>query len=708
MSDRLIGILMPFYQPLAAILASLVLFGAFMIFAGRNPFEVYQLMAVGAFGSWFSLQNTLQRAAPLLLTALCTALPAQMGLVIIGGEGAFVMGGLGAMAVGLPLSDAGLPPLVVQLAMAFAGMAAGGLFIASAGALRHWRGVNETISSLLLSSIAIAVLNQVVEGIMRDPTSLNKPSTRALPDDDMLGTLPGMDVHIGLAVGLVACLAAWILTSRTTFGFAARMVGGNPRAARMAGLPVGLMIVVMCALAGAAAGVAGMIEVSAVQGRANANIAAGYGVTGILVAFLARQNPLAIIPVAVLLGGIGASGGLLQRRLDLPDATVLVLQGISSSSFSPAKAFPRSAISGCRLQPRESRNRSGRSPTLRRLRRPAAKRRRSAMPKRPKALEWLGIKTCTQGRKTDERPDPRPVDGADRHARRRDPGLDAVSFRQPRRIGDGKERAHQSRPGGQSRHGCDERFRHRLSHRFRVAGRLGRRRRGHPVRCLACRHLLVAARERHCRRLRTDAVGNRSCLLPRQAPDPTESADPSSARPRLLERHPADPRGLAGQRLVYRRYNSHRPAQMGPGQYALGHASARCRRLLGSRPCMGYSPRATRLAATCFGGFMAGVGGSFLSLYYPGSWNEGLSSGQGITAVALVIFARWNPVGCFLASLLFGAAGALGPPLQAVGVTAGTYLFNAAPYILTLAILILSSSSRHRIAGAPGELSVTR
>jgi simple sugar transport system permease protein len=123
---------------------------------------------------------------------------------------------------------------------------------------------------------------------------------------------------------------------------------------------------------------------------------------------------------------------------------------------------------------------------------------------------------------------------------------------------------------------------------------------------------------------------------------------------------------------------------------------------------LGYSPIAVRLYATCFGGFMAGVGGSFLSLYYPGSWNEGLSSGQGITAVALVIFARWNPIACFGASLLFGGAGALGPALQAVGVTSGTYLLNAAPYILTLVILVLSSSSRRRIAGAPGELSVTK
>jgi simple sugar transport system permease protein len=96
----------------------------------------------------------------------------------------------------------------------------------------------------------------------------------------------------------------------------------------MVGLPVGRLIVITCALAGAAAGLAGMVEVAAVQGRANATLVAGYGFTGILVSFLARHNPLAIIPVAIVLGGIGASGGLLQRRLGLPDATVLVLQGI--------------------------------------------------------------------------------------------------------------------------------------------------------------------------------------------------------------------------------------------------------------------------------------------------------------------------------------------------------------------------------------------
>jgi len=123
---------------------------------------------------------------------------------------------------------------------------------------------------------------------------------------------------------------------------------------------------------------------------------------------------------------------------------------------------------------------------------------------------------------------------------------------------------------------------------------------------------------------------------------------------------------------------------------------------------MGYSVNAVRVAATCLGGFLAGVGGSFLSLYYPGSWNEGLSSGQGLIAVALVIFARWRPMACFWAALLFGGAGALGPALQSVGVTSGYYLFNAVPYVLTLLIMIVTCSTRRTIAGAPGELSVTR
>jgi ABC-type uncharacterized transport system permease subunit len=123
---------------------------------------------------------------------------------------------------------------------------------------------------------------------------------------------------------------------------------------------------------------------------------------------------------------------------------------------------------------------------------------------------------------------------------------------------------------------------------------------------------------------------------------------------------------------------------------------------------MGYPLTLIRIAATAIGGVFAGVGGAYLSLVYPGSWNEGLSSGQGLMAVALVIFARWQPLRCLWAALLFGAAGALGPALQGIGVTSGYYLYNAAPYVLTLVIMIVNCRPDRTLAGAPGELSLTR
>jgi ABC-type uncharacterized transport system permease subunit len=316
----------PIVIPLGAICLTLVLFGVFVALLGKSPLDVYYEMYRGAFGTWFSVQNTLLRASPLMLTALCTALPARLGLVVIGGEGALVLGGLAAAAAGLAVD--GAPAYVGIAAMALAGAAAGGLVVLLAGVMRVYRGVNETISSLLLTYIAIALLNHFVEGPLRDPASLNKPSTRHIADAYMLGSMPGLDVHWGLGFGLVACVLAYVLMYRTVFGFSAAVVGGNLRAARLAGLSVGRLTMITCFLAGGAAGLAGMVEVSAVHGAASASIVAGYGYAGILVAFLARQNPLAIIPVSVLLGGINASGGLLQRVFALPDATVGVLQGV--------------------------------------------------------------------------------------------------------------------------------------------------------------------------------------------------------------------------------------------------------------------------------------------------------------------------------------------------------------------------------------------
>jgi simple sugar transport system permease protein len=179
-----------------------------------------------------------------------------------------------------------------------------------------------------MNYIAIAFLNHLVNGPMRDPSSLNKPSSFPIKEENMLPTLGSSNIHFGLIFGIVACLIVWVLMEHTTFGFKARIIGGNIRAARMAGLSVVRIGLITCFLAGASAGLAGMVEVAAVHGRANESLATGYGYAGILVAFVARHRGLPVILVAVLLGGILASGGILQRQFKLPDATILVFQGL--------------------------------------------------------------------------------------------------------------------------------------------------------------------------------------------------------------------------------------------------------------------------------------------------------------------------------------------------------------------------------------------
>ena len=314
--------------PLGALIASALIFSLFLLALGKSPGDYFELLWRGGFGTSFSLQNTLQRSAPLILCGLAFAIPAQIGLVMIGAEGALVLGGFAAAAIAIPLVTMGLWPPLTMLLMALFAMAAGGGWIAIVGWLRHARGVNETISSLLMTYIAIAIMNFFVEGMLRDPGSANKPSTMPIGSDYMVGNIPGTKVHWGLAAGIVLAVLLQILMSRTTFGFASRITGGNPRAALAQGLPVGPLMIACTAIAGAAAGLAGYYEVGAVHGQANASLVAGYGFTGILVSFVARHNPVAIVPVAIMFGAIAASGGLIQRRMGMPDATALVLQGI--------------------------------------------------------------------------------------------------------------------------------------------------------------------------------------------------------------------------------------------------------------------------------------------------------------------------------------------------------------------------------------------
>jgi simple sugar transport system permease protein len=245
---------------------------------------------------------------------------------VIGGEGAVVAGGLGAVLAGVVL--VGAPAAVGTMLTISAGALLGGLWIAGAGALKHVRGVNETISTLLMNYIAIALMNHLISGPIRDFSQTLKAQSWSIPDIFMIGNIPGWSVHWGLVIGLTVCVLLHLVLRHTTLGFSMDVLGGNRRAALMAGLPIGRLVLLACFLGGAAAGIAGAVEVVAVHGAASESLVVGLGYTGILVAFLARQNALAVILVALLLGGISASGGLLQRRFDMPHAATTVLQGL--------------------------------------------------------------------------------------------------------------------------------------------------------------------------------------------------------------------------------------------------------------------------------------------------------------------------------------------------------------------------------------------
>ena len=316
----------PLALSIGALALALALFGVFVRLGGRDPLAVYSALYVGAFGTRFSIEGTLTQAAPIILTALCTALPARVGLLVIGGEGALVLGGLFAV-LGATAAGAA-PPALGTLAALLAGAGAGAAWIAAVGVLKHLRGVNETIASLLLNYIAIALFNHLISGPMRDYSQTLKAQSWSVPAAFQIGTIPGWSVHWGLVIGVCACIVLFVVLRHTTLGFAMDVLGGNRRAAQAAGLPIGRLLILACAIGGGAAGLAGAIEVLAVHGAASESLIVGFGYTGILVAFLARQNPLAIVPVALLVGGITASGGLLQRRFDMPDATTQVLEGL--------------------------------------------------------------------------------------------------------------------------------------------------------------------------------------------------------------------------------------------------------------------------------------------------------------------------------------------------------------------------------------------
>ncbi len=308
--------------------------------AGVPVLPAYAEMLGEAFATRYGFSETLVKATPLLLCGLGLGLAFRLGFWNIGAEGQLYMGACAATAVAavpLPVETAWLRVPCMAAAALLAG-AAWGLVPAL---LKLGRQVNEIVSSLLLNYVAIAVVGYLVYGPWKDPASSNFPMTAVIPASARLGRFSDLRVNAGLALALAALALVYVVQQRSRLGFALRVIGSNPAAARYAGLNVAGTILVVVALSGGLAGVAGMVEVAGLQHRLIPNLSPGYGYTAIIVAWLGRLHPAGIGLAAVLLGGLFSGGEVLQIMRQLPVSVVFMFQGLLLLAFLAGDLFTR-------------------------------------------------------------------------------------------------------------------------------------------------------------------------------------------------------------------------------------------------------------------------------------------------------------------------------------------------------------------------------
>lgn len=294
---------------------------------GVNPATAYGVMLKGALGSFFHVSEVIVRAIPLMLTGLAVALAATMLLWNIGCEGQLVWGGIAAAGVGL-FAAPHLPPFLVIPAMIAAGAAGGALWGLIPGLLKAFLAVNEILSSLLLNYIAIIFMEHLYFGPWRNPEGFGFPGTAQIAEAARIPHYFGTRIHLGLVLALVLAATLFIALRTTRWGYRVRAIGLNQRAARYAGFRISTHVIGVMALSGALAGLAGMAEVSGIHFRLQQGLAVGYGFDGIIVAWLARLNPLAVPFVALLLGTLIVGGEQLQSVLHLPASISMVLESV--------------------------------------------------------------------------------------------------------------------------------------------------------------------------------------------------------------------------------------------------------------------------------------------------------------------------------------------------------------------------------------------
>jgi len=312
---------------LVAVGGAIVIFGAFMQMKGANPIDAYRDMWQSTFQSGDSIEQILVKATPLILAALAVTVPARAGLVNVGGEGQLVMGGIGAAAVVQWFGNS-MPTGVVLLLMAIGGAVAGAVWAGIAALLRTTTGINEAVTTLLLNYVAVDLMLFLVYDSWKDPNGFGDPKTTPLTTREQLPIIGSTTLHAGFLIAIVATVVVWFALTRSTWGFKLGVVGGNPEAARQAGLKVSVLLISSMLVGGALAGLGGFAQLAGAEYQLRPGFLLTYGYIGFLASWLARHHPVRVALAATLLAAIAVGGDSLQLDSALPAASVNVLMAL--------------------------------------------------------------------------------------------------------------------------------------------------------------------------------------------------------------------------------------------------------------------------------------------------------------------------------------------------------------------------------------------
>ncbi len=303
-----------------------VLFALVLLAAGKNPIRAYADIIAGTILSRYGLSEVVVKMIPLTLTALAVAVPSRIWLINIGGEGQLYIGAMAATWAAVTFG--GLPAWILLPFLAAWGFAGGALWAAISGVLRARSWVSETISTLLLNYVAILLVNFLVFGPWKDPASANYPQSVELAPTARLPLFFGTRIHLGVAFAVAALVIYHLIMTRTRWGLEMRAIAGGQDAARRNGIPVTTYVLALMVIGGGLAGLAGMAEVSAIEGRLRPSLSPGFGFTGFLISWMAGGSAYGIAATAFLLAVITAGGDILQMSYRLPGSAVNILMAL--------------------------------------------------------------------------------------------------------------------------------------------------------------------------------------------------------------------------------------------------------------------------------------------------------------------------------------------------------------------------------------------